>query len=203
MFLQQGDDKLAARYIDHQVVESWKAVLKHVKYQGRISERPPSLKAQQTLKIRYDSVVAKLRKGIQRTVRLGRRTTPKGAPVFRRISNSQRILHHLRPYDQLASHPVHANSKGLYFKLGALGRRGMLASATNDGFATPASTAVVSAVQILCALMMLTPSLDAIVNIKLVKKLSHEVELAFAQTQRSEIKRFRDFDRSIRKSDRS
>jgi hypothetical protein len=202
MFLQQGDEKLAARYVDHQVVESWKAVLKLVKYQGRISERPPSLKSQQTLKTRYDAVVAKYGKEFKDQYGWAAEQLKKERPSFVDIELAVN-LDHLRPYYQLASHPVHANSKGLYFKLGALGRRGMLASATNHGFATPASTAVISAIQILCALMMLAPSLDAIVNIKLIKKLSHEVELAFVQTQRSEIRRFRDFDRSIRKSNRS
>jgi hypothetical protein len=154
MFLQQGDEKLAARYIDHQVVESWKAVLKLVKYQGRISERPPSLKSQQTLKTRYDAVVAKYGKEFKDQYGWAAEQLKKERPSFVDIELAVN-LDHLRP------------------------------------------------IQILCALMMLAPSLDAIVNIKLIKKLSHEVELAFVETQRSEIRRFRDFDRSIRKSNRS
>ncbi len=46
-FLQQSDDELTARYLDHEVVESWKAVQKHVMYQGRISEKPPTQMTQQ------------------------------------------------------------------------------------------------------------------------------------------------------------
>lgn len=104
-------------------------------------------------------------------------------------------LDHLRPYYQLASHPVHANAKGLYFKLGAFGRRRRLAGATNHGFAMPASTALVSAVQLFSALMMLAPSLDSIISAKLIQQLSKEAELAFARTQRAETKRFREFER--------
>jgi hypothetical protein len=42
---------------------------------------------------------------------------------------------------------------------------------------------------------MLAPSLDAIVNVRLIQKLADEVELAFVRTQRAEVKRFRQFDR--------
>lgn len=42
---------------------------------------------------------------------------------------------------------------------------------------------------------MLAPSLDAIVNARLIQKLADDVDLAFARTQRAEMKRFRQFDR--------
>ena len=161
MCLQQGDEAVAARYLDHQVVESWKAVQKDVRYQGRISERPPSQKAQQKLEGSLRRRSRPVRQAVQGPMRLGR-TPQERKPVFSDIELAV-SLDHLRPYYQLASHPVHANSKGLYFKPGALGRRGRLASATGHGFATPASTAVVSAVQLSSAqlssaLMMLAPT---------------------------------------------
>lgn len=196
MFLQQGDEDLTTRYIDHQIVESWKAVQKHLKYQGRIAERPPSLKAQQKLKLQYDSVISKYREEFKEQYGWAAAWLRKGRPTFADIELSV-DLDHLRPYYQLASHPVHANSKGLYFKIGAFGRRGALASATNHGFATPASNAVVSAVQIIVPLMMIAPSLDAIVNTELVRRLSKEVEMEFVRTQRVETKRFRQFNRGV------
>lgn len=91
---------------------------------------------------------------------------------------------------------MHANAKGLYFKLGAFGRLGRLASATNHGFAMPASTALVSAVQLFSVLLMLAPSVDSIVNAKVIQQLSKETELAFARTLRAELERFREFERT-------
>jgi hypothetical protein len=194
MFLQQSDEELTARYLDHEVVESWKAVQKHITYQGRISEKPPTQKAQQKLKQRYDSMLAKYGKPFKEQYGWAASVLAHPRPSFADIELAVK-LDHLRPYYQLASHPVHANSKGLYFKIGAFRRRGIAASATNHGFATPASSAFVSASQILMALMMVVPSLDAIMNVKLVRQLSEEAEIAFVRTQRAEMKRFRDFER--------
>src|SRR5262249_44281282 len=123
MFLQQGDEELTRRYVDHQVVESWKAVQKHVKYQRRISERPPSEKYQQKLKLRYESVISKYGKQFKEQYGWAAAKLNKDRPSFADIELAVN-LDHLRPYYQLASHPVHANSKGLYFKIGTFGRRG-------------------------------------------------------------------------------
>jgi hypothetical protein len=201
MFLQQGDEDLTRRYLDHEIVESWKAIQKHVKYQERISERPPSQRVQQKFRVRYDSMIAKYGKSFKEQYGWAAAKLSKDRPSFADIELAVNV-DHLRPYYQLASHPVHANSKGLYFKLGAFGRRGMLAIATNHGFASPASNAVVSAVHTISALMMIVPSVDAIVNTKLIQQLSTEVDLAFVQTQRSEQERFRQFDRDTAKAKR-
>ena len=197
MFLQQGDEDLTRAYRDHEVIESWKAVQKHVRYQGRIVERPPSARVQLKLKARYDALLAKYGKPFKEQYGWAAATLKKGRPSFADIEFATNV-DHLRPYYQLASHPVHANAKGLYFKLGAFERRGMFAAATNHGFATPASNAVVSLVQMMSALLMLAPSLDAIVNVRIIQKLVDEVELAFVRTQRAEMKRFRQFDRDNR-----
>jgi hypothetical protein len=198
MFLQQGPEELTRRYLDHDVVESWKAVQKHVKYQGRIAEKPPSQRAQQTLKARYDLVVAKYKKPFKEQYGWAAAALDKDRPSFADIELATKV-DHLRPYYQLASHPVHANSKGLHFKLGAFRRRGRLALATNHGFVLPASSAIVSAIQTISALMMMAPSVDAMVKVKLIQQLSRQVEGAFVRTQRSEVKRFRQFDRDAAK----
>jgi hypothetical protein len=194
MFLQQGGEDLTRAYCDHEVVESWKATQKHLKYLGRIAEKPPSPKARERLQRRYEALLAKYGKPFKEQYGWAAATLKKDRPSFADIELATNV-DHLRPYYQLASHPVHANAKGLYFKLGAFQRRGISALATNHGFATPASNAVMSLVHTISALLLLAPSLDAIVNVRLIQKLVDEVELAFARTQRAEVKRFRQFDR--------
>ena len=170
-----------------------KALQKHVKYQGRIAEKLPSPNIQQKLKLRYDALLARYGKPFKEQYGWAAARLEKERPTFADIELAVNV-DHLRPYYQLASHPVHANAKGLYFKVGAFGRHGMFASATNHGFATPASNAVTSLVQMMATLLMIAPSLDAIMNTKLIQKLSNEVDLAFVRTQRSEMRRFRQFD---------
>jgi hypothetical protein len=198
MFLQQGDEELTRRYLDHEVVESWKAVQKHVRYEERIAERPPSQKAQDTLRARHEALMAKYKKPFGGQYGWAAAALNKDRPSFADIELATNV-DHLRPYYQLASHPVHANPKGLHFKLGAFRRRGRLALATNHGFALPASSAIVAAIQTISALMMMAPSVDAMVNVKVIQQLSKQLETAFVRTQRSEVKRFRQFDREAAK----
>lgn len=198
MFLQQGDEELAMAYREHEVVESWKAVQKHVKYEDRLAEKPPSKRAQARLQARYDELVAKYGKEFKGPYGWATRTFKRSNVSFADIEAATN-LDHLRPYYQLASHPIHANAKGLYFKLGAFEPRAMHALATNHGFAVPASSAAVSVVQTFSALLMLAPSLDAIVNARIVQKLADEVQSTLARTQRDEVRRLRKFDRESRR----
>ena len=131
-----------------------------------LAENPAEAKA------RYDALLANYGKPFKEQYGWAAAALNKGRPSFADIELAMNE-HDLRPYYQLASHPVHANAKGLYFKLGAFEQRGAHALATNHGFATPASNAVVSVVQTIGALLMLAPSLDSIVNVRLVQKLAN------------------------------
>src|SRR5437899_2963154 len=90
----------------------------------------------------------------------------------------------LRPYYQLASHPVHANPKGIYFSLGALSHPALpLTGATNFGFSQPGQSTAISLFQFIATMLMTNPTVDAFVAVRLIQHLSDEAVATFDETQ--------------------
>jgi hypothetical protein len=95
-------------------------------------------------------------------------------------------LDNLSPYYKLASHNVHANPKGISFKLGLGPDRGkvLLAGPSNTGLLDPAQCTALSLLQTTSALLGIRPNLDGVVIMKVLIKLEREIALVFAATQR-------------------
>ena len=91
----------------------------------------------------------------------------------------------MRSYYKLASHNVHANPKGIFFRLGLAnaGKEILLAGPTNTGFADPANGTIVSIAQITTAFLLHNPNLDRIVACKSLLVLGDEIQAAFLKTQ--------------------
>ncbi|MES0397959.1 MAG: DUF5677 domain-containing protein [Syntrophobacteria bacterium] len=81
----------------------------------------------------------------------------KDNPTFRDIEESVK-LDYLRPFYKLASHNVHANPKGVYFKLGLYPNSQdiLLAGPSNTGLADPAHNMAISLTQITITLPSVT-----------------------------------------------
>jgi hypothetical protein len=76
----------------------------------------------------------------------------------------------------MASHNVHANPKGDFFKLGIIGdKQIMLAGASNAGLADPGHAAALSLVQISGMLLLLHPSMDNNIAVKVMSTLTDEI----------------------------
>jgi hypothetical protein len=85
-------------------------------------------------------------------------------------------LDHLGPYYRMASHNVHANPKGVFFKLGLIGDRQILLAGRSDaGLADPGHAAALSLGQISSLLLPLSPSLDNNIAVRIMSMLTDEV----------------------------
>src|SRR5436190_21557442 len=70
-------------------------------------------------------------------------------------------IDHLRSYSQMASYNVHANAKGIFWKLGLMPETQLLlAGSSNVGLADPGQSAALSLVQVTTVFATLQPSLD-------------------------------------------
>src|SRR5262249_48456603 len=126
LFLQDGGDAVAARYIDHEVVESWRSAEKHRLYRDRLKEKSLSDKDFVRLEQRYQDLITKYKKPFAgpygwASEKLNHHDKHK--TTFADIEAAVNI-DHLRPYYKLASHPVHANPKGICFKIGSFSSKG-------------------------------------------------------------------------------
>jgi hypothetical protein len=90
-------------------------------------------------------------------------------------------LGHLRPYYKLASHNVHANPKGVFFKLGLLPDQQMLLAGPSDlGLADPGHGTALSLSQITITLLTMKPNIDRLVICQILARLEDEVGEAFS-----------------------
>jgi hypothetical protein len=177
-----GED-LAERYLLHQVVESKRAADDYEKFRVRLGREP--LKAEEIKKLEESFNALERRFGSEFL-------TPNGwaahhlhlrRPTFRDIEQAAKI-DHLRPYYRMASHPVHANPKGIFFQLGLLREsRILLSGPSNAGLVDPGHSTAISLGQASAALGNLQATLDDIVALKIILQLVDEIGEAFAKAQ--------------------
>lgn len=184
-FIQEGGEALAERYVLHQIVESWRAAKSHVRHHEALKQKAIGSTILARLEARHRALIARYKKPFGEPYGWAAERLGKDRPSFADIETAVNI-DHLRPYYQLASHPVHANPKALYFKLGLPGKPDLLlAGASNYGLADPGQNVALSLFQVSVALMAAHPTLDAIVAVKLLGRLERETGTAFVEVQRT------------------
>jgi hypothetical protein len=83
---------------------------------------------------------------------------------------------HLRAHYQMASHNVHANPKGVFFKLGLIAESDvLLVGPSNAGLADPGHASALSLIQTSSALMMTDPTLYNIILLKMMVILGDKI----------------------------
>ena len=121
------DEELAERYRLHEAVESWKAAVQYRKHTEKLGLEP--ITDAEFGQMEADVAMLKKRFGkgygesygwaVERLRKIWKRAT------FDKIEEAAE-LGHLRPYYQLASHSVHANPKGAFYRLGLVDQTEML-----------------------------------------------------------------------------
>ena len=108
----------------------------------------------------------------------------KNDPNFSDIEESSG-LDHLRPYYKLASHNVHANPKGVLFRLGLLGNTQniLLAGPSNYGFTDPAQGAAYSLALVTVTLITTKPTIDNLVLSNVLLRFETEIGEEFFKVQ--------------------
>ena len=92
---------------------------------------------------------------------------------------------HFRSHYRLASHNVHANPKGVFFKLGLLREtQVLLAGASNAGLVEPGHATALMLTRISATLCCLRPSLDNNVALSMMGTLIEEIGEAFLKAHK-------------------
>jgi hypothetical protein len=93
-------------------------------------------------------------------------------------------IDHLRAHYRMASHNVHANPKGIYFKLGLLDEKAvLLAGPSNFGFADPGHSTSISLLQVTTSFCTIEPSLDTLVSLNILEIMVNEIGDLFIEIQ--------------------
>ena len=186
LFIGQDED-LAERYRRHETVESLRVGRQYREHTARLGLEPLTDAEMEVL----EADVAALKKrfgqdysksygwAVEKLQCVGKRVT------FNQIEAAA-ALGHLRPYYQLASHGVHANPKGAFFRLGLIDQAEiLLAGPSNLGLADAGQNTAISLGQITTELGTLNPNLDELVLMKVVLTLVDEIPKRFVRVQRA------------------
>ena len=185
LFIAANGEDLAERYILHQVVESRRAAEDYDKFRERLGLEPLKVAEVRNLEIQFAALKTRFGRDFIGSYGWAAHTLKKQKPTFADIERSTGI-DHLRPYYRMASHNVHANPMGVFFKLGLVPEsRILLAGPSHVGLADPGQSAAISLAQVSSAVGSLNLTLDNVIALKMIMLLAREVGEAFVKVQAS------------------
>jgi hypothetical protein len=173
--IEQHGEELAERYVAHQIVESRKAARQYEKHRERLGQTPFGEEVLLQIEREYTALIGKYGDDFKNPQGWASKAVGKSNPSIADVQEAAQ-LDHLGPYYRMASHNVHANPKGVFFKLGLIGdSQTMLAGPSNAGLADPGHATAVSLVQISSTLLRLYPTVDNNIAVKIMYILTKEV----------------------------
>lgn len=177
-FIHQHGNQIAEQYLLHNHIESYKAANQYKDFYSRLGlDAIPSNELTELKTIRD--------KLVNRFGNVYGGSYGWAAPAITKLKYEINFgdiekavnLDHWRPYYKLASHNVHANPKGVYYRMGldATTADILLAGPSHMGLADPAHGTAISLSQITITLLTLEPNIDRLVTCQVLLKLVDEI----------------------------
>jgi hypothetical protein len=180
-FIEEGGEALAEKYLAHDAIESWRAAQDYDRCAARLGY--PPLQPGELAEAEREANDAISKYGAAFTGAYGWAAVHLGKPRVGFETIEQAVsIDHLRAHYRMASHNVHANAKGLFFRLGLMEDSDiLLAGASNAGLTDPGHATAIALSQISAVLVSLAPTLDTTLSAKILLQLADEVGDAFAE----------------------
>jgi hypothetical protein len=184
LFISQHGEDVAERYLWHTEIESFRAAKEYQKCQDRLGYEPISAEELAELRKLYEEALKKFGPPFTSAYGWAAKHLNMSRPTFVDLERACSI-DHLRAHYRMASHNVHANPMGVFFKLGLLGESQILLSGPSDiGLTDPGHGSAISLVQVSGALSILShPTLDSILALQIMLKLTDEIGQKFIEAQ--------------------
>ena len=184
-FIKTYGNEVAERYLLHDNIESYKAATLYQKHYEALGYEPISQDEFDLVKIRHDKLIERFGRSYKNNYGWASSVLKNEDPTFAQIEENRK-LDYLRPFYKLASHNVHANPKGIMFKLGLLHNTEniFLAGPSNVGFTDPAQGAAISLGLITITLLTTKPTIDNLVLCNILLKLQSEIGEEFFKIQK-------------------
>lgn len=185
LFIEEHGNEVAEKYLLHDNIESLKSAREFQQYYDALGEEPVPEHVLINLQVIHDNLIKRFGNDYGNDLGWAAKTLGKSRPRIKDIELSVG-LEHLRPYYRLASHNIHANPKGLFFKLGLYKNQDLLlAGPSNIGLADPAQATAISLSQLTTSLMMVDPNIDRLVACSVLAKFSNEIADKFVLIQKN------------------
>lgn len=179
-FIAKHGNDTAEQYLLHNVVESFRAAKQYQDHCTRLGYEPLTEVEFDEIEATYNQVRDQFGPDFGHRYGWAAEAIGKRDPSFADIEQDVE-LEHWRPFYKLASHNVHANPKGVLFKLGLSpsARELLLAGASNEGLADPGHAAAISLCQLTTTLLTTEPNADRLVICTILQRLIDEIGQAF------------------------
>ena len=183
-FVVSHGNETAERYICHEAIESYKAAIKYQEYCEVLGYQKLTEEELSEIKEKYDYFVKKYGISFKNSYGWASVAIGKDNPSFADIEDDVG-LEYMRPYYKMASHNVHANPKGVFFKLGLIPESGdvLLTGPSNLGLADPGHCTANSLLKITTNLLTFKPNLDRLVICNILISLEKEIGEAFLHVE--------------------
>jgi hypothetical protein len=181
--IRRHGEELAERYEEHDAIESRRAAHQYQQHCERLGQVPLTKEELAQLDTRRAALIAKYGPEFDNPQGWAAKHLAKQNPTIAQIHEAAGV-DHLGPYYRMASHNVHANPKGVNFKLGLFGEEHvLLAGPSNAGFADPGHTTAISLNQVSSVLLEFLPNLDHCVTLMVMHQLESEIGPALLAAQ--------------------
>ena len=178
-FIKDNGNELAERYWLHDNIESFNAAKQYREYTDRLQLSVLSDEDYENIQERKDELIARFGQNYKNSYGWASAVLANPNPTFADIEKRVN-LNHLRPYYRLASHSVHANPKGIFFKLGLLENSQILLTGSSHlGLCDPGQLTAISLANISVALLAHKPTIDTNIFARTMLRFSNEVTESF------------------------
>lgn len=179
-FISENDNDTANRYVLHNDIESYKAAKQQVEHAQRLGIEEPDDLAIEHLKGIYDRLIGQFGADYRHEYGWAAVALGNARPNFSDIEKAV-SFQHMRPYYKLASHNVHANAKGMFFKLGLFSNRDeiLLVGSSDMGLADPGQSTALSLAQLTIAMLTSQPNIDTVVSSQVILGFARDCQDAF------------------------
>lgn len=184
LFLSEYGEDVANRYLCYEFVDSYRAAKLYQKNCVRLGYEPLSEDEMLTFDKMYQQAQKQFGRSFCKVNGWASTIINKDRITFSDIEEKV-AMQHMRSYYRLASNNVHANPKGVFYRLGLshLNAKILLAGPSNTGLADPANGTALSICQITTTLLLHEPNLDRLVASKTLFCLSDHIQKVFTETQ--------------------
>ncbi len=185
-FISSNDNDVAERYILHEAVESFKAAKCYQDYCKEIGYEPMTDEELNEIRLTNNNLIKKYGNGYKQEYGWAEIVLNKKRINFRDIEEYVG-LEHLRPFYKMACHNIHANPKGVFFKLGLypMESETLLAGPSNLGLADPGNGTALSLLQVTVCLLTSKSTIDGLIISEILRRLEGEVEQTFFEIHAS------------------
>lgn len=185
MVLGDGGEPLAERYLAHEIVEAKKGLGQYHACHTPLGYAPFSKRAAARIEREYAEAIRHYGKEFGGDYGWVAAHVRNPQPNFSNIEDAAgRAM--MRSHYKMASHNVHASTKGIAYRLGSLDRRfATIAGASNVGFVEPGQNLALSLMHITMLLLPKPWTLDKIAQLMALNKLHARVPRALAQSDRT------------------